>query len=294
MKNKMPYKERSLERDLILFKWKSDSMKLPLRPEYWITEYGSLGYDLKHDKWVVGVPNAILDEYGCPTQYVAHTLNTTDVDSYTLKWGKEVIVCGNTPLYRPFRAEREYYSYMKEQTDISVFTQLLNTRLNKAITVPDDQMRKQLVKAYKEMVEGLPLILVTQIMEEISEVNLTDPQEIDKMQYLTSFYQSLEKREANAFGVDLENLDKRAQVSTTEIQQYDDVTTLNYLVMWEMRMDFMKEMKEAGYDLEIVRNPIFFDEPEKEDIEEGNFEAAASEPEEEMEQEDVNNDDQND
>ena len=35
----------------------------------------------------------------------------------------------------------------------------------------------------------------------------------------------------------------------------------------------MEEMKDNGFNIEIVKNPIFFDEPEKKDIEEGTFES---------------------
>ena len=98
------------------------------------------------------------------------------------------------------------------------------------------------------------------------------------MQYLSSFYGEIEKREANDSGVDLELIDKRAQVTTNELKQYDDITTLEYLIMYEMRQNFVDEMRENGIEIEIVRNPVFFDEPTKEDIDEGEF--AAAEPEE--------------
>ena len=96
------------------------------------------------------------------------------------------------------------------------------------------------------------------------------------MQYLSSFYQSIEKREANDFGIDLELIDKRAQVTSNEIKQYDDVTTLEYLIMFECRQRFVEEMKENGINIEIVRNPIFFDEPTKEDVDEGEFDEAGN------------------
>ena len=62
--------------------------------------------------------------------------------------------------------------------------------------------------------------------------------------------------------------------------------------MYEMRLAFVEEMKENGYDIEIIPNPIFFDEPKKEDIEEGTFEEAEAEEEEtpeENEEEETDN-----
>ena len=276
--NKKTYLLEALERDMILFKWKSETMKLPRFPEWYLTETGALGYDLVHNKWVHGTFTGLRDEFGDFTEFVAMTLNS-EPETYTLKNHEQVVVCGNTPLYRPFKEERDYYAFMKEETDRSILCQLINTRLNKALVAASDQQKKQIQKAYKEVVEGYPMILVTELLEDLDSIDLTNPQDIDKMQYLSAFYSTMEKREANNFGIDLENVEKRAQINDTELKQYDDVTTLKYLIMYEMRQAFVDEMKEHGFDIEIVRNPIFYDEPKKEDVEEGTFEAAEPEPE---------------
>ena len=292
--HKMPYRFKALERDIILFNWKSEE-RLPLNPEFWVTTFGSLGYLIKEKRWVHGTFNGILDEYGDFTTYVCHSLNTDNVQSYEVKNHEEVIVCGNTPLYRPFEMERDFFSFMKGETDRSILCQLINTRFNKAIIAMNDPQKKQIIQAYKDVVDGLPLVLVTSILEDLNTLDLTDPSEVDKIQYLTSFYQSMEKREANNSGIDLDNLDKRAQVSTEEIKQYDDVTTIDYLIMYEMRKRFVKEMKENGIDIDIVPNPVFYDEPDNEDIDNGTFEAAEAEQEtiDNTEQEESNNEENN-
>lgn len=276
MKDKriLNYKLKAQERDSILFHWKSDTLKLPLNPEFWLTNGGSLGFLIKEKKWVRGTWNGVLDEYGDFTTYVWHSLNTQGVKTGEATNHKDIIVCGNTPLYRPFEEERKFYAEMKAETDISIMCQLLLSRLTKGITVENDQQKKAIEKAYKEVVMGFPMILTTPLLQELNTIDLTDNSDIERMQYLSSFYQTMEKREANDFGVDLDLIDKRAQVSNQEIKQYDDVTTLEYLIMFEMRQRFVDEMKENGFEIEIVKNPVFFDEPEKEDVEEGTFEAA--------------------
>ena len=296
----MNYRDKSLERDIILFNWKSDTMKLPLNPEFWLTAYGALGWDKVHNRWVTGSFSGLRDELGDFTTFVYFTLNNTDVSAGTLKNHEEVIVCGNTPLYRPFNEERYFYSEMKAEADTSIRVQLLLSRLNKAIIAANDQQKKQIIDAYKNVIDGNPVVITTSIMDELDTLDLTDNDDIQKMQYLSTFFQTLEKREANDFGVDLDLIDKRAQVTNEEVKQYDDVTTLEYLIMFEMRKRFVEEMKENGFELEIVRNPVFFDEPEKEDIDEGTFEAAEAPeetPEENTEKEggeDAGNDKAND
>ena len=292
----LPYFEKALERDATLFKWKSDNLKLPFQPEMLLTLFGALGYDLKHKCWVTGSFNNIRDAYGDYKEFIGITLGTENKQSYTLTNHEEVIVCGNTPLYRDYNDEREFYAYYKSETDKSIFCQLINSRLNKAILAESDNKKKQIEKAFEAVKKGLPLVLVTSLLENLETIDLTDPDDIEKMQYLSGFYSTIEKRESNDLGIDLENIEKRAQVTTEEIKQYNDYTTLEFLQMYEMRLNFVEEMKEAGFNIEIVPNPVYYDEPKKEDIDEGTFEAQEveeveepeNEPEEEKEEENDN------
>ena len=275
--HELPYFEKALERDATLFKWKSDNLKLPFQPEMLLTTYGALGYDITHKCWVTGHFNNIRDEYGDFVEFVGITLGTQDKKDYLLKNHDEVIVCGNTPLYRDYNDEREFYAYYKSETDKSIFCQLINSSLNKAILAESDPKKKQIEKAFEAVKKGLPVVLVTSLLENLETIDLTDPDDIEKMQYLSGFYSTIEKRESNDLGIDLENIEKRAQVTTEEIKQYNDYTTLEFLQMYEMRLNFVEEMKEAGFNIEIVPNPVFYDEPKKTDIDNGTFEDAKAE-----------------
>lgn len=283
----MPYEEKSIERDAILFKWRSldPDFKIPFQPEILLSIEGAIGYDKTNKKWVVCSPTGLFDDLGDFQSFVCRTLSNTDMQGYTLKNHEEVIVCANTPLYRSFEAERSFYAGMKRETDKSIRAQLILSRLSKAIVADSDNKAKQIREAFEDIKEGNLLVLTTSLLENIETLDLTDSADIEKMQYLSSFYQSMEKREANDFGVDLELIDKRAQVTSNEIKQYDDVTTLEYLIMFECRQRFVEEMKENGFNIEIIRNPIFFDEPTKEDIDKGEFEEAEAENPEEVTEE---------
>ena len=273
------YKARALEKAITLFKWKAEEITLPLNPEFYLTEMGALGFKKDTKEWIKGTFTGLLDKNGDFVEFVGTDLSSTPV-TYKLKNHKEVIVCGNTPLYRPYVEERDYFSEMKAEADTSIYCQLINSRLNKVILAENDQKKKQIEKAYQSIKMGYPLVLVTNLLENLDIKDLTDSEDIEKMQYLSTFYQQIEKREANYQGIDLDVMDKRAQVSTTEIKQYDDVTTTDFLVMYEARLKFIEEMKENGYNIDIIPNPIYFDEPTKEDIDNGTFEEAENEAEE--------------
>lgn len=271
------YIEQSLEKYITLFNWKSDVLRLPFNPEFYLTTLGSIGYLIKEGRWVTGTFNGILDDYGDFTTYVWHSLNTDGVKTGEARNHDEIIVCGNTPLYRPFVKEREWFAYVKSEIDKSIDVLNTNTRKYKGFIVENDRKKKELERVLIAANDGKPAIFTTTVLEELETLDLTDPADIEKMQYLNSFYQAIEKRENNFAGIDLDLIDKRAQVSNTEIKQYDDLTTQQYLIMFEMRQKFVEEMRQNGLEIEILRSPIYFDEPTETDVNTGKFESAEEE-----------------
>lgn len=282
--NKLDYMNIQLNRDINLFHWKSDSMKLPRDPEFYLATEGCLGYDLKNGRWVRGNFTGILDEFGDFTTFIALPLQTIDKGAEELKNHEEVIVCRNNPLMIPNNIKNEWFSSLREENDISLMALIIMTRFSKALVAYSDQQKKQIEAAMENIKEGLPIVFTSSIIEELNQLDLTNPQDVDKIQYLSSFAGEVDKREANLKGIDLELLDKRAQVTSNELKQYDDITTLEYTIAYTERLRFVEEMKENGFELEIVRNPIFFDEPTKEDIDDGEFE---TKEEEELPEEDA-------
>lgn len=277
---KKDYFNIQLNRDINLFKWKSDTMKLPRNPEFYLSTSGLLGYDLKNKRWVKGHFTGILDEYGDFTTFVALPLNTINIGAEDLKNHEDVIVCRNNPLCLSNEALNNWFSELHSENDISILSIILLTRLSKIIVAGSDAQKKQIDQAFKNIKNGLPVTITSSILEELNIQELTDPEYIDRIQYLSGFMGEIDKREANYKGIDLELLDKRAQVTSNELKQYDDITTLDYLIKYEERLRFVEEMRENGYELEIIRNPIFFDEPTKEDINEGSFDIKEEDPEE--------------
>ena len=286
--NKLDYMNIQLNRDINLFHWKSDSMKLPRDPEFYLATEGCLGYDLKNGRWVRGNFTGILDEYGDFTTFIALPLQTIDKGSEELKNHEEVIVCRNNPLIIPNTIKNEWFSSLREENDKSLMALIIMTRYSKALVAYSDQQKKQIEAAMENIKEGVPIVFTSSIIEELNQLDLTNPQDVDKIQYLSSFAGEVDKREANLKGVDLEILDKRAQVTSNELKQYDDITTLEYTIAYNERLRFVEEMKENGFELEIVRNPIFFDEPTKEDIDDGEFEVKEEEENNEEVKEDDN------
>ena len=271
------YMNIAINRDILSFTWKSKDLKLPRDPEFWVSTNGVLAFDKVDNKWKRGQFTGTLDDEGDFETYVAIPLSSSNPGALDRKNHEEVIVCRNNPLCLPNTAQNEWFAKLKSESDTSLMCMILLTRLSKIIEAFSDPQKKQIEEAFKNIKEGLPVVITSSLIEDLKIQELTDPDFIDKIQYISGLMQEIDKREANLKGIDLELLDKRAQVTSNELKQYDDITTLDYLVRYSERLRFVEEMKENGFDIEIVPNPIFFDEPKKEDIDEGTFESKEEE-----------------
>ena len=206
------------------------------------------------------------DELNEFTEYVGVTLSTNH-EAKTFKNNEEIIVCGNNPFYLPDSPLFDWYAGFAEDIDISMYFQLINSRNIPTLIADSDQKAKQIQKAFEKIKAGVPVVITTDIFDNTEALDLTDKALIEKMQYITSFNADIAKRYANMRGVDVNTLDKRAQVTSDELNQFKDVTSDNFLVMYEARLEFVEKMKEAGFEIEVIRNPIYADEPKEEEIE---------------------------
>ena len=274
------YMDIAINRDILSFTWKSNILKLPRDPEFWLSTNGVLAFDKIDNKWKRGQFTGVLDDEGDFETYVAIPLSSSNPGAVDRKNHEQIIVCRNNPLCLPNTAQNEWFAKLKSESDTSLMCMILLTRLSKIIEAFSDAQKKQIEEAFKNIKEGLPVVITSSLIEDLKIQELTDPDFIDKIQYISGLMQEIDKREANLKGIDLELLDKRAQVTSNELKQYDDITTLDYLVRYSERLRFVEEMKENGFDIEIVPNPIFFDEPKKKDIEEGTFESKEAEEKE--------------
>lgn len=288
------YMNIAINRDILSFTWRSKDIKLPRDPEFWLSTNGVLAFDKTDKKWKRGQFTGTLDDEGDFETYVAIPLSSSNPGAEDRKNHDQIIVCRNNPLCLPNTAQNEWFAKLKAESDTSLMCMILLTRLSKIIEAFSDAQKNQIEAAFKNIKEGLPVVITSSLIEDLKIQELTDPDFIDKIQYISGLMQEIDKREANLKGIDLELLDKRAQVTSNELKQYDDITTLDYLTRYVERLRFVEEMKENGFDIEIVPNPIFFDEPKKEDIDEGTFESKEAEEEElpeENNKEEENNDD---
>lgn len=265
------------------FRWNSNNeeITIPRNFELLIRCYGIIGFMIEDKKFAhCRVVN--YDKDNNPDEVVAIGFGTSPKSYGTVKNGKDVILCFNNPLGMTDLYDVNYFSYEKAQNDISRMYQLINSRNIPMLETDSDAAKDAIFKALSAVKAGKPAVVTTSIFEEIKKLDILDPANIEKMQYLTSYDESLDKNIANHYGASLDIKNKAAEVTTTELKAYDDITTSNYLAAYESRLDFVNRMQEAGYNIELVCSPIFADEPTEEEIKDPELlEEAPEEPSEE-------------
>lgn len=250
------------------FKWdsKNEEIVIPRNFELLIRVFGIVGF-VKKDKKFAHVTVTNYDDNNIPNDVVAIGFGTSPKSYGTLKNNEDIILCYNNPLGVTDLYDINYFSYEKAQNDISRMYQLINSRNIPMLETDSDQAKDAIFKALEAVKAGKPAVVTTSIFEEIKQLDILDPANIEKMQYLTSYDEALDKNIANHYGASLDIKNKAAQVNTAELKAYDDITTSNYLVAYESRFDFVNRMKEEGFEIDLIVSPIFADEPTEEEIE---------------------------
>lgn len=267
------------------FKWNSNSKEviIPRNFEILLRLKGIMGFH-KADKKFVMLSPVRLNENNEISTFTAIGLGT-DKKSYGEVTLDQVIPCFNNPLGLSDIRDISYFAYEKAQNDVSRMFQLIYSRITPLLKTDNDKVRDQVSKALEDLKDGKPAIILTKLIDELEKLDILDPNNIAKMEYLTSYDEVLDKNIANRFGASLDIKDKKAQVNNAELKAYDDITTMNYLVNYECRLEFVEKMKEAGFDIEVVVSPIFADEPTEAEIEEPELLDEEPEPSEENTQE---------
>ena len=260
------FKARFFEKLNNLYQWKSDDVTIPRNLETFLRLYGSIGYAPKLKKWVCGYVDMVKDDDNEPLNYYCWNL-ATNKRSYTLKVGEDVILCWNNSLHLSDLPIVNWYCDLMKECDISMKCQILNTRLIPVVAATNDNVKNQIEAAYKDILMGKPCVITTDLIQDLKTIEVTDNTALDKMQYLTSFYESLNKRLYGEFGIEVDSKDKRAQINNEELHGEKDLVTLNYLSYYMERLAFLEALEEIGVTVECIPNPIYATEPNKEEIE---------------------------
>jgi len=243
-----------------------------------------------------------LDAYGRGSEYVGSLLNGTPESGKRTeikgKVGIDTIVIPNNYLYTPDFPILYSFAKRLAEVDTSLDMNVFYSRLAPLIKVRDDKVKQAVDQILNNIFVGELKSIMSDDMEpeleglkSIDVVNITDVNDVDKIQYLSKYHDDLLRRLYVLGGHSMAGTQKMAQQSSDEISQNDTIAMIYPME----RLNALKigiEKANKLFNLEMI---VKFSEPwtvEKEKIESSiaaanQMQSASNEPMEDTNDENI-------
>lgn len=226
-----------------MFEYKNLPTSIPARflEEYLIEQgtvgIGKIGQDIYACK---GSPCGEVDAYGVGTSLTG----ATPIGSISGKIGTDVVLGINNSLMRGDYI-LSWYAHLISEIDLSMNANIINARLHPTPVAKDSKSKTVIDTVLNNMRDGkLESVVSDNVLNEwtdnydIPMLSLTNISNIEKIQYLSRFYDDTLKRFYNMYGHALQTQNKTAQQTTDEIHGMDSTS----LVIPLDRLKCRKEM----------------------------------------------------
>lgn len=195
-----------------------------------------------------------IDAYGLGSEVIAPTPKgeIRGARNETVAYGiNNKLAAPDTLLY--------YIANMMAESDVSAKSNILYSRLLKIPVVRDEKSKNAVAEIYKKLINGedLSAMVSGNVFDDLMEkdletIELTDPNKIDRIQYVSRFYDDLLKRFCNIYGQNLQTQNKAAQTQTDELHGYDSFSFIIPLQMLKCRKEFIDNINRIfGYDIKV-------------------------------------------
>ena len=210
-----------------------------------LTPHGCCGiYKSETGKEILGyaTEGGMLNEYGIPEVFNINTLNQNHKEGVTD--GKNGAICWNNKTHTGDLINLMRFTELFDLTDTSQKCLMRYARLFPVFEVDNEQVKQQLDGALKNADNGEPFTYVTKGLSKIGTdgepnfkiLRLGDISAVDKIQYLSTYYNDLLRRFFNMYGMSYSQSMKQAQQSIEEIHS-DTITA------WIIPDDRLKQRK---------------------------------------------------
>lgn len=162
---------------------------------------------------------------------------------------KDVVIIYNNENHTPDMNVERFASLMGE-TWASMRSAVQGTRYSKVFCVANQQEQTEVQTAIDSVKDGKPMIVRSNRMTPASEqtinsIKLTDFQESDKIQYLSTFMTWIERNFINLYGMASQGADKVAQQNEAEIKNGAFSSWIEVLSRLEERKTGFEKVKEV-------------------------------------------------
>lgn len=157
-----------------------------------------------------------------------------------------------------------WIAHLLAETDKSIKTNVIYSRLLKIPKVANEKDKAMFEEIIKKVMDGEPSAFAStnaldlELGAGTETFELTDANKIDKLPYLTQFFEDCLKRFYNFYGQPMQNQNKRAQSISDEIHGQDSVSFIIPLQMLKCRQAMCEEINRIfGTDISVDFSPVW-------------------------------------
>lgn len=207
---------------------------------------GNISFDGRGSKYT-GVP-------------LGATITTEEIESNKGAWGyNNSLGYSDTELFR--------YAEMLSQIDLSMDRNVKFSRLNPILGAKNDTVKSKLEELSDNIINGdkLDIIVNDNLLRDDMEnkllevFHLTEVKDSEKLQYLSRFYEDIERRFYTLYGIPIQMTNKLAQTNADELHAHDIQSKIIPLDRLKMRKEMCERMS-TFFDTEIT---VDFSDPWK-------------------------------
>lgn len=228
--------------------WRKEFMEWQLLKWGW----GAIGKDSEGKCWVGYIAYYEIDEYGLPKEGAQATFFTRHGYEFPVVIGETCVVGYNNDIRLPELLIENFAEFFNE-TDISLMACLKKSRVNPLPISANSKIKKALDEAMDDVEAGNTRAItyegafeqIAEGQEPVSMLNLTDPAQTDKLQYLSKFHDDILRRFMTFYGHSLSSGSKMAQVTSAELEGYTTFARIYPRVMLEARQEFLDKANEV-------------------------------------------------
>jgi len=157
-----------------------------------------------------------------------------------------------------------WIAHLLAETDKSIKLNVIYSRLLKIPKVSNESDRAMFEEILKKVMDGEPKAFASKDSLDLELgagtecFELTDSNKIDKLPYLTQFFEDCLKRFYNFYGQPMQNQNKRAQSISDEIHGQDSVSFIIPMQMLKCRQALCDEVNRIfGTDISVDFSPVW-------------------------------------
>lgn len=181
---------------------------------------------------------------------------------------KEVVIIYNNENHTPDMNVERFANLMSE-TWTSMRSAVQGTRYSKVFCVANQQEQQEVQTAIDSVKNGKPMIvrsnrILPSSEQTINSIKLTDFQESDKIQYLSTFMTWVERNFINQYGMASQGADKVAQQNEAEVKNGAFSSWVEVLSRLAERKAGFEKVKEVfGVEIDYVLSEVWKKEYER-------------------------------